>query len=137
MRNNIIGAVVCLLIATVSRGERLPVEHFAQQEEYFGMQLSPDGRTVAYIHKAEGKHAIVMRDLDLEKNAIIEIPKSDVPWEPQDARMGWVNSHRLIFGAGSWGFAAIESDTSHFTGLAGKMGAEDQGTQYGLSPDIA
>jgi len=126
--------VLCLS-AIVRGADKIPVEDFAHLDAFAGMTLSPDGRSVAYVQSVKDVQEIVIRDLDAGKNVRIEIPASRVPWVPQQTRIGWVNSHRLIFSLFEGGFSAVERDGSHIKGLTGYHGAKERQEEVQVDSD--
>jgi dipeptidyl aminopeptidase/acylaminoacyl peptidase len=126
---------VFCLSAIVRGADIIPVEDFAHLDAFAGMTLSPDGRSVAYVQSVKDVQEIVIRDLDAGKNVRIEIPASRVPWVPQQTRIGWVNSHRLIFSLFEGGFSAVERDGSHIKGLTGYHGAKERQEEVQVDSD--
>lgn len=132
MRNILFGVLACMVSSCLLRAERLPVEVFANPAAFTGMQLSRDGKFVAYKAEYENAERVFIRELETKKVLAVEVPSSSANLYGRVYGMYWVSNKRLLINT-YMGYVAIDRDGDNYTMLTGAArtyGVNRVDTQY-------
>jgi hypothetical protein len=103
----------------------VPIEDFARAPLYSQVQISPDGRTLAFLREFEGKPVLTFADLTTLKAKGLNA--GTVPWRgaPQQVMsFQWIGDRRVVYSASYWdeffsGVSAVDSDCRNWKPLSG------------------
>jgi dipeptidyl aminopeptidase/acylaminoacyl peptidase len=120
--------VMCLFILRCQAVEKLPIEDFAREPEISDGQMSPDGKSLAFLRDHNGRRKLHVSEIGSNQITRLDIGVAGlVENAPKDvAGFHWVSNHRLLVTTTVWdsfyGVLAVERDGSHEVPISGNEG---------------
>ncbi len=119
-------ATCAALGVALRAAEVIPVEDFARAPAYSSMQISPDGKHLAFFRENDGRQTLFFADLETMKFGHIDpgiVADLDAPREVD--WFNWIGDRRVIYSASCWdhyyftGMWAADCDGTHIQPLSG------------------
>jgi dipeptidyl aminopeptidase/acylaminoacyl peptidase len=119
--------LVALLLSVAALGavEIVPVEKFVQDSALSQARLSPDGRFIACLQEYEGKHWLVILNLETKKNARVDPGVTVAGLRKEVSTFRWISDRRISFlttvfdGEAFTGVSAVDCDGKNWVAFTG------------------
>ncbi|MFC3193158.1 alpha/beta hydrolase family protein [Marinicella sediminis] len=111
--------LLTLLLATTAFGRTIPLEDFAQKSQFKSVQISPDGKHIAYTYEEGDRVKLGTMNLKTKKG----IYSFDVGANREIIQFQWITNKRLYFVGGNitgWLDGAPKEYRAYFANLDGK-----------------
>ena len=117
--NKLFSMIALLLLSCGTLAKTLPLETFAQKSQFKNVEISPDGKHIAYTFEEGNQVKLGVMNLASKKG----IYAFDVGEDREIAQFSWINNERLYFvGANitGWLDGAKKDYRAYFANLDGK-----------------
>lgn len=115
--------------------EKLPVDAFTRHSSYAGVQISPDGKYLAFISDVgatkPGRPSIFFSEIATGKSAKVESPQEEGFYEAgTPTGFTWVTDRRIVYATSGGGAIGVDRDGKNWTKLTGLNNFNNNSTIY-------